>query len=106
MTYPVPFTEEELELIADGWRIANDEGSKYEHLFASHVDIETHNPCKGVNIVGILKDGNMESTLAAFSWGRTLVCLALGIIHNSQSATVEEDELALFDLFVSRVRGK
>ena len=104
MTYPVPFTEEELELIADGWRIANDEGSKYEHLFASHVDIETHNPCKGVNVVGILKDGNMESTLTAFSWGRTLVYLALGIMASNHPGT--EEECAKFDSFVSRVRGE
>jgi len=104
MTYPVPFTEEELAFVADGWRIAHDEGSKYEHLFCTHVDIENHNPCKGVNIVGILKDDTIESNLAALSYGRTLVYMALGIMASNHSGTDEECDK--FDNFVSRVKGE
>ena len=104
MTYPVEFTEEELAFVADGWRIANDEGDRYAHLFATHVDIEKHNPCKGVNIVGILKDETIESNLAAFSHGRILVYMALGIMASNHPGTDEECDK--FDNFVSRVRGE
>jgi hypothetical protein len=88
MSYPEPFSEQELKWIAIGWKLVNDEKKEHPHAWCQPTDFDKKNPCKGFNILW-LKPDDFPEIITVFTYSRSLVYLALGMFSVPEAITPE-----------------